>query len=337
MEGVLDPYAQVRFLSDSQMTPRALQEARALLIRTRTCCNAQTLAASAVEFVGSATIGTDHIDIPYCTGRGIEVANAPGCNAGAVMQYVFTALAALAQRRQVNLKAPVLGIIGVGHVGGRVADLARLMGFDVLLNDPPREEKEGPDGFCPLPRLLAQSDIVTLHVPLTPLTRAMADDAFFAQLRDGACFINTSRGAVVDEAALRHAAGRLGPIVLDVWNHEPQIDPQTVAVTALATEHIAGYSLEGKRNASQTVVRALARHFGWEPLFDFSVNLPPAEFVPTSLLLSRCFPIFVEDTALRECPRQFEARRSAYRFRREWTPQQYKLLPLCLQQMISSN
>ncbi|MDD2538275.1 MAG: 4-phosphoerythronate dehydrogenase [Bacteroidales bacterium] len=330
LDAITASHARITRMPGHMIGPSDVRRADALVIRTRTVCNASLLQGSAVSFIGSATIGTDHIDLEYCASGNITVTAAPGCNAGAVMQYLFTALAAWARAGETDLREMTLGIVGVGNVGKKVEDLARHLGMKTILNDPPRALTEGPEGFSTLDRLLTEADIVTMHVPLTPLTRGMAGREFFRSLRNGACFVNTSRGAVVDESALREASGRLGGIILDVWQGEPHIDPSTVKITDLATPHIAGYSLEGKRNASQTVLRALARHFGWEDLKDHTIDLPPVPVVPAHLLFTRCFPIFVEDKRLRDAPHDFETQRNAYVYRREWTPEQYRQLTLCL-------
>ena len=206
LEGVLDDWFDVRRLPGREIGPDDVRDASALLVRTRTRCNASLLEGSAVRLVATATIGTDHIDMRYCAKHGITVASAPGCNAAAVAQYVGAALHALSLDRQ----GATLGVIGVGHVGSLVAEVGRRAGMRVLLSDPPREAAEGPAGFTPLPELLAASDIVTLHIPLWPENRDFADAAFFSQMRPGASFFNASRGEVVDEDAL--LAARQGKI-----------------------------------------------------------------------------------------------------------------------------
>jgi erythronate-4-phosphate dehydrogenase len=336
LEGITGKHARIIRKPGHLIEARDIRNADALIVRTRTVCSAALLQDSSVSFIGSPTIGTDHIDMEFCKAKGIAVANAPGCNSGAVMQYVFTALVAWAGSRKCDLRNKTLGIIGVGNVGKKVATLAGHLGMHTILNDPPRARAEGPHGFSDLGFLLEKSDIVTMHVPLDPLTRGMAHRNFFASMKGSACFINTSRGDVVDEGALREASPRLGGIILDVWHGEPHIDPATVSITDIATPHIAGYSLEGKRNASQQVVRALAKHYGWDDLKDYSIVLPTVGQVPQDLLFTRCFPIFVEDKQLRTAPEQFEHLRNAYVFRREWTPEQYRQLTLCLPHKISS-
>jgi erythronate-4-phosphate dehydrogenase len=331
LEGITSQHARIVRLPYTGINSESVRKADALLVRTRTRCSAGLLGGSAVSFIGSPTIGTDHINMEYCTASQIEVVNAPGCNAGAVMQYVFTALAALAGDRSSDLCGKTLGIIGVGNVGSREEKLANGLGMKTLLHDPPRAEREGPEKFCDLDFLLKHADVVTLHVPLDKTTEGMAGTDFFRNMKKGACFINTSRGPVVNEYALRCAASHLGGIILDVWQGEPHICTDTLHVTHIATPHIAGYSVEGKRNASQTVVRALARHFSWEDLKEYTVDLPPACDVPSRLLFKACFPVMDEDRRLRAAPERFEEQRNAYVFRREWTPEQYNRLNLCLQ------
>ncbi|HBG53954.1 MAG TPA: erythronate-4-phosphate dehydrogenase [Rikenellaceae bacterium] len=332
LEGISEKHARITRMPGHLIGPQVVRKADALLVRTRTVCSAGLLKDSRISFIGTTTIGTDHIDLEYCTKAGIVVANAPGCNAGAVMQYVFTALFAWAGNNAGDLKNKTLGIVGVGIVGKKVAALASRLGIRTILNDPPRAEAEGPEGFSDLGLLLEQSDIVTMHVPLTPLTINMVQSHFLSYMKKGACFINTSRGAVVDEQALRKAAPQLGGIILDVWQGEPHINPATIEVSSIGTPHIAGYSLEGKRNATEQVVQAMAIHFGWNDLQNYSVALPAASYVPSDLLFTHCFPIFEEDKQLRKEPEQFEQIRNAYVFRREWTQEQYSRLTLCLPQ-----
>jgi len=334
LEGIPLRLARLTRLSGHLIDKEAIRAADALIVRTRTRCDASLLEGTPVSFIGSATIGTDHIDIAYCKSRSIKVVNAPGCNAGAVMQYVFTALVAWAAKKNEDLAGKTLGVVGVGNVGKKVVELANHLGMKALLNDPPRALAEGSACFVELAELLTHADIVTLHVPLAPDTRGMADWTFFSSMKKGACLVNTSRGEVVDEEALKDAAKNLGGIILDVWQNEPHIDVETLQITDIATPHIAGYSLEGKRNASEAVIRALADHFGWKELEDHTISLPLPLPVPDDLLFTHCFPIFVEDKQLRNAPRQFEAFRKAYVYRREWTQEQYRQLTLCLPKKI---
>ena len=209
LKGVLEPYAEVVYKKGFDITREDILDADALLIRTRTRCDASLLGGTKVSLITTATIGTDHIDLDYCREHGIEVANASGCNAGGVMQYVFSALYGVAARKGIKIAGSTIGIIGVGNVGKKVESMAEYLGFNVLRCDPPRAQKEGPAGFCSLEYLIENSDIVTLHVPLDEMTRGMASDAFFTLMKPGAIFINASRGEVVNETALIEASPKL--------------------------------------------------------------------------------------------------------------------------------
>ena len=303
--GAFEPWFKVRYLAGRAIVASEVRDAVALVVRTRTRCDAQLLAGSSVKLVATATIGTDHIDMAYCAAQGIAVVSAPGCNAAAVAQYVMAALRALSLDRP----GATLGIVGVGHVGSLVAEAAVRAGLRVLLSDPPREAAEGPAAFTPLPELLAVSDIVTLHIPLWPENRDFADAAFFAAMKSGASFINASRGEVVNENALLAARPRLDRLVLDVWKNEPDINLALLAVADLATPHIAGYSLQGKINGTEAVVQAVGRYFGIEPLSTFrvaGVELPQEPY-----------DICRDDAALRRDPSSFEPLRSHYAYRND--------------------
>lgn len=332
IQGVLEPYATVSYAQGSEMAAMDLSHTQVLLIRTRTRCTARVLERSDLSFVGTVTAGTDHVDADFCRQKGIRFVSAPGCNASAVAQWVITALFAVYTKYGQSLENKTLGIVGVGHIGSLVQAYARALGFKVLLNDPPRAAVEGPQAFVGLEKILKESDIVSLHVPLTAETLSMAGDDFFAAMKPGACFVNASRGKVVDEAALRRAHRHLGFVMLDVWNNEPRIDTRLLSCTHLATPHIAGYSLEGKMRATEMVVRDLARHFGWKDLYGFTLPLPPPckpELRPLDRagdsqkilndLFSQIFPIFLKDRLLRENPLSFEPLRVNERNRREFS------------------
>ena len=269
LEGVFEPYAEVVYIDGRSINHDDIIDADALVIRTRTKCNAELLDGTKVSMIATATIGLDHIDLDYCREHNIEVHNAEGCNAGGVMQYVFSALYGVAARKGIKLDGATLGIVGVGHVGSKVETMARHLGFKVLLCDPPRAAVEGDDKFCSLEYLLANSQIVTLHVPLNETTRKMADEEFFMLMPPGAIFINASRGEVVDDDALIKAVPKLGAVVIDTWNNEPAVDPELVEIVDIATPHIAGYSYQGKQNGTASAVQSVARHFGIKELYDY--------------------------------------------------------------------
>ena len=329
LEGVFDPYADMTYLPGDKIGPEDVRDADVLMVRTRTKCNADLLEGSKVKFIATATIGTDHIDFPYCDSKGIVVRNAPGCNAGGVMEYVFSALYGLASRRSISLQGDTIGIIGVGHVGSLIERMGRALGFKILKCDPPRAEAEGSFGFCDLDYLLQNSQIVTLHVPLDETTRGMANSEFFSLRQPGAFFINAARGEVVCDDALKAAIPKLGPVIIDTWNHEPDIDLDLMDKVAIATPHIAGYSYQGKQNGTAAAVRAVAHYFGITELYEFfpKTDLPENEAVKLDLkglnqgeiasVLQYNYPIFTDDFMLRLNPENFDRLRSEYNYRRE--------------------
>ena len=279
LKGVLEPYGEVVYKKGLDICRDDIVDADALLIRTRTRCDEELLEGTDVSIITTATIGTDHIDLDYCSSHGIEVANASGCNAGGVMQYVFSALYGIAARKGIKIDGATIGIVGVGNVGRRIEYMADYLGFKVLRCDPPRAQKEGPEGFCSLEHLLTESDIVTLHVPLDENTRGMANADFFTLMKPGAIFINAARGEVVNEEALLEAAPKMGAIVIDTWNHEPSVNEELIDVVDIATPHIAGYSYQGKVNGTSMAVQAIAKHFGIRELEEFK----PEDDIPDEL------------------------------------------------------
>lgn len=329
LEGVFEPYAEVVYKDGRDICADDASDSDSLIIRTRTKCGAPLLEGSKVSMIATATIGTDHIDLPWCAGHGIEVANAQGCNAGGVMQYVFTALYALAQKKGLSLGGKTIGIVGVGHVGSKVEAMARHLGFKLLLCDPPRAAKEGPDGFCSLDELLSEADIVTMHTYLDPTTRGMADAAFFGKMKQGAIFINASRGEVVVDEALIEASPKFSGIIIDTWNGEPDINRKLMAVADIATTHIAGYSYQGKQNGTAMAVQAVARHFGIDELQNFRpateskdkevaiIDFAGMNQSEIASVLQENYPIFEDDRAFRSAPERFEQLRSEYDYRRE--------------------
>lgn len=329
LEGVFEPYADVVYIDGRAITHDDLIDADAMIIRTRTRCNSELLDNTRVRIIATATIGTDHIDLPYCSERGIEVHNAEGCNAGGVMQYVFSALYGVAARKAIKLDGMNFGIIGVGNVGRKVEEMASYLGFNVLRCDPPRAAAEGEEGFCSLEYLLANSQIVTLHVPLDDSTRRMADESFFLQMQPGTIFINAARGEIMDEDALKDAYPKLGAVIIDTWNNEPDVDEALIDLVDVATPHIAGYSYQGKQNGTAMSVQAVARHFGIRELYDYYPENDIPDHGPVLLdlkdkkqgeiaaVFQYNYPIFTDDFRFRMEPGNFEKMRSAYQYRRE--------------------
>ncbi len=337
LKGIFEPWAEMVYLPGSQISREHLRDADALITRTRTRINRELLEGTKVRFIVTATIGYDHIDTAYLKEKGITWTNAPGCNAGSVMQYIAATLSWLGKNRGIRFDKTTLGIIGVGHVGSKVGHMATSLGMKVLLNDPPRQRKEGDKEFVSLSALLQDSDIITLHVPLnktgTDKTLGMVDELFMSRLKPGAILINSSRGAVVQDAILKEAlhAEHLGGLVLDVWNHEPDIDLALLQATDLGTPHIAGYSADGKANGTAMSVQAIARFFDLPLTRWYPAKIPPPEkpLIPlTDALTDRqqaltkailhTYPIEKDDHDLKKNPAQFEQLRGNYPVRREF-------------------
>ena len=330
IKGVFEPYADVLYKESSTITNDDCLDADGLIVLSRTKCNEALLKGTSVKMIATAAIGTDHIDLPYCRNNGIFVSNAQGCNAGGTMNYVFSALYGAASRKSVPITGATIGVIGVGHVGSMVASMASHLGFKVLLNDPPRAVEEGDSQYVRLDYLLENSDIVSLHAPLNAETKGMADESFFSKMKFGAFFVNTARGEIVDEAALKRAMPKLGPVILDTWNNEPDVDLELVEMVDIATPHIAGYSYQGKQRGTAAAVRSIARFFKIEPLYEFYPPTDVKELEAVRLDLNGMnqgqitsvfqynYPIFTDDFMFRLAPWDFEKIRSEYSYRREF-------------------
>ncbi len=337
LKGVLEPYAQVTYLPGSRMDRNSIKDADALIIRTRTKCNEELLAGTQVKFIATATIGFDHIDTVWCEQNSIKWTNAPGCNSSSVQQYVASALLKISGDSGFLLRDKTLGIVGVGNVGSKVLKVAEAFGMKVLLNDPPRARREGSDGFATFEQILAEADIITLHVPLNlegdDKTYNMFSGEVFGRIRKGAWLINTSRGEVVSTEAFKEAlAGeKIDGAVIDVWEREPEIDIPLMHMAFLATPHIAGYSADGKANGTAMAVRRLSDEFGlplgeWypsgipdvpEPVFTIDCNGKDSEDIARRVVF-HSYNIIEDDIRLRFDPSRFEKERENYPVRREF-------------------
>lgn len=281
VEAAFGRHGTVRLLPGAAVTPEAVRDADVLLVRSVTRVDADLVAGARVRFVGSATIGTDHVDQAALAERGIAFAHAPGSNAGSVVEYVLAALLRLSVRHGEALRGRTVGVVGCGAIGERLARRLPAFGARVLRSDPPRAEREGAAGFVDLDALLAEADVVTLHVPLTAdgphPTRHLLGAGALARMRPDAWLVNAARGAVVDNAALRAAlaAGRPGAAVLDVWEGEPVPDAALVEAVALGTPHVAGYSYDGKVAGTRQLYDAFVRHLGVAPQWDDAAALAP--------------------------------------------------------------
>lgn len=320
-KGLLEPYGNVSYLTPAQINADAMSRCNALITRTRTHCDAALLANSPCTMIASATIGLDHIDLDYCRNRGIEVANAPGCNAPAVAQYVLASIIAL--RGANNLRGIRLGIVGVGHVGRIVESWAGQLGMTVMKCDPPRQRMEGPDGFVGMDEIARNADIITFHTPYTRKgpdpTHHLADADFLQSLSRKPVIINSARGQIVDNEALCRALdnGTVSHAIIDCWENEPQISRQLLQRAFIATPHIAGYSREGKIRATAMAIEAVGRHFGFPPPeISAGVSSGPRREITADIISSSYDPL-TDTAALRANPEAFESLRNNYNLRRE--------------------
>ncbi len=338
LKGVLEPFTDVEYIEGKKISHEHLIDADALITRTRTTCNEKLLKGTKVKFIATATIGFDHIDTDWCENNGIIWTNAPGCNAGSVYQYVASSLVAISKKYGLNFEDRSLGIIGVGNVGRKIVKLGEWLGMRVLLCDPPKSRIEGNCGYVSFEGILRESDIISCHVPLNmsgqDKTYHLFDEMVFQILNAGTILINTSRGEVVDNAALKNAlksGQKLCASILDVWENEPHIDKGLVDHLDIATPHIAGYSADGKANATAMVVQSLSKFFniplsGWIP-----ENLPVPDCTELTIdcngksyqdILSEAiefsYQITEDDKRLRSSLNEFEFQRSNYPLRREF-------------------
>ncbi|MGC9471638.1 MAG: 4-phosphoerythronate dehydrogenase [Bacteroidales bacterium] len=335
LRNVLEPYASIQYLPGNLIRQKHLKKTDALVIRTRTRCNQSLLEGTPIRFIATATIGFDHIDTEYCSRNGIAWANAPGCNASSVMQYMASVLAYLQQHEGFSLREQVLGIIGVGHVGKKVQQLAALLGIRVLLYDPPRARTEGRQGFSTLDEIYEKVTVLSFHVPLNregpDKTYHMGNAEFFRRMHHPFILINTARGEVLETRGVLNAmeSGKIKAVVLDVWENEPDVDASLLKKALIATPHIAGYSTEGKANGTAMSVRSLARYFGlplenWypRPLPEpgnrdiFPEGKHEAEILSSALL--KAYPVQEDSQKLKNDPGSFEQLRDHYPVRREY-------------------
>jgi len=337
INGALEPFSEVIYLPGSLTTREVVRNADALITRTRTLCSREMLEGSSVRLIATATIGFDHIDTDFCSAAGIEWVNAPGCNAESVNQYIASALFSWSMRKNRALSDKTIGIVGVGQVGSRVARTCGILGMNVLLNDPPRERREGSSPFVSLSTIRQQADIITFHVPLNmegiDRTHHMVGETFLQDLHNRQLIINTSRGEVFESQAVYRAigAGQVSGSIIDCWENEPELDLDLLKRADFGTPHIAGYSKDGKANGTRASVRAVSRFFGlgideWEPpgiepppkpVIELDGNRQSADSILAQAVLST-YDIESDDRALRENPQLFEQLRGDYPVRREF-------------------
>ena len=304
-----------------------IRDADALIIRTRTHCDAQLLKGSNVKFVATATIGYDHIDTNFMEQAGIKWINCPGCNASSVAQYIDAVLTLIKTEKHIDIQKQTIGIVGCGHVGRKVVEVARRKGMNILICDPPRSDAEGEKGFVSMEQIAKEADIITFHVPLTKEGRYptyhLANETLFDSLSKRPIIINSSRGAVVDNEALLYAINynKVKDAVIDTWENEPNINKELLKRVWIGTPHIAGYSADGKTNADNMVISALCEFFSLpkQPAI-CPPEIPNADLCPKNedertLFFYNPIP---ESNKLKLEPEKFEWFRNNYPLRREY-------------------
>ena len=316
-----------------------LDDADALMVRSVTKVNASLLEGKAIKFVGTATAGTDHVDENWLKQAGIGFSAAPGCNAIAVVEYVFSSLLMLAERDGFALRDRTVGIVGVGNVGGRLQARLEALGIRTLLCDPPRADRGDEGDFRSLDELVREADVLTFHTPLFKegpyKTLHLADEALLSRLKPGTVLINACRGAVVDNTALlaRLNAGQELSVVLDVWEGEPDLNVDLLHKVDVVTAHMAGYTLEGKARGTTQVFEAWSAFIGREQHVALDTLLPAPEFGRITLhgpldqptlkrLVHLVYDVRRDDAPLRNVagiPGEFDKLRKNYLERREWS------------------
>ena len=322
---------ETRVLEGRHLTAADVHDVDLLALRSTTLVNRALLEGSKVRFIGTATIGTDHLDIPYLEQAGIAWCFAPGCNANSVSEYITAALLHLGQRHGFALDGLTIGVVGIGNVGRRVVQKMEALGLRVLMNDPPRERAGDGGPYVPLETILAESDIVTVHVPLNKTgpdrTQHLADAAFFGRMKRGAIFLDAARGAVVDTEALLQAlaSGQVRHALLDTWEGEPAYRRDIMDRVDLATPHIAGHSFEGKVMGTVLVYREACRVLGVPATWSHEPLMPPAS-VPAIIVdaagrpdeavlhevVREVYDIAADDRRFRETAVPDEAKRAAH-------------------------
>jgi len=273
-------FGEIRRVHGRSVTREAVREADVLLVRSITKVDRALLAGSNVRFVGTCTIGTDHLDLDYFAEAGIRWSSAPGCNARGVVDYVLSALVTLAELEGVPLARRTYGVVGAGQVGSRLVHVLRALGWEVKVCDPVRQAAEGGD-YLTLDEIIAQCDVISLHTPLTRTgshaTRHLLDAERLGRLKHGTWLINAARGPIVDNLALKSLLIEREDVqaVLDVWEHEPSVDGELADLCVLATPHIAGYSLDGRQRGTAQIYQAYCAFRGEPPAVQLADLLPP--------------------------------------------------------------
>lgn len=336
---------EATILEGRNITAADIKDADIFATRSTTKVNEDLLTGSKIKFVGTATIGIDHMDTTYMEENGIEWCYSPGCNANSVSEYLVAGLLHLAHQHHFTLEGKTIGVIGVGNVGKRVVKKAEALGMRVLQNDPPRERAENSSQFVSLDKIIQESDIITVHVPLTKdgvdATYHLADSKFFKQCKQGLIFIDAARGPVVDTPALINAidSRKISHCIMDTWEGEPDLVQELLDKVDIGTPHIAGHSYEGKVQGTIMVFEQACEFFGIDSNWDPEPFMPEAIVPEISInatglddeealqqIVSRIYDITVDDSNLRKISAKvgvdrkahFDALRKSYPVRREF-------------------
>ncbi|MCL5027550.1 MAG: 4-phosphoerythronate dehydrogenase [Bacteroidetes bacterium] len=346
-EEAFSKFGNVELMHGRKISNSNLQNADALIVRSITKVNEELLKSTPVKFVGTATIGTDHIDQDYLKSMNIYFSDAKGCNADAVAEYVFTSIFKIAAEQDISLKDKTIGVVGIGNIGSRIVKLANALGMKVLMNDPPLKRKAGSKDFVPLKEIYS-ADIITLHVPLNKEGEDKTVHLFnienLNKLNDGAIFINASRGQVTNNLALSEMIEKKNlHVVLDVWEDEPDINIDLLKKVKFASPHVAGYSLEGKVNGTAMIYNALCKLLNvmpsWQPTLpevsNSIIELKEESNLEQKLndIFSAVYDIKRDDNQMRnmfgipdnERPKYFDSLRKNYSLRREFPNYNIKL------------
>lgn len=338
-EEAFSSFGNTRLVDGRNLSNKDVKDADVLVVRSITNVNEELLSNSKVKFVGTATIGTDHIDLEYLKEQKIIFADAKGCNADSVAEYVFTALLKIASEKNISLRKKTIGVVGIGNIGSKVVGLAESLGMKVLRNDPPLQRKGVENDYVYLTEIL-QADIITFHVPMyfegIDKTFHLINEDNLKMIKEGTIIINSSRGAVINNVALlSESKKREFELILDVWEKEPLINTELLSKTKVATPHIAGYSYEGKVNGTMMIYKELCKFLNiqptWQPklpkIENIDLKLPESDSDEERLykLLSSVYNIEHDDELMRrinslgpsEQTKYFDSMRKYYPVRRE--------------------
>lgn len=336
LKGIAEQYGDVTYLDGSAFTNESIKDADTLIVRTVTHFDEAILKGTNVKLICSATIGYDHIDTEYCDTHGIAWHNAPGCNSGSVQQYVISSLINIFRAKGFKLKDKTIGIVGVGNVGKKVAVACELLGMKVLLNDPPRQDTEQLNTFVTLNKIKEEADIITFHTPLVKegkyKTYHLANEDFFSSLKRKPLIINSARGGIIDTRAIKEAIknGKISGAVIDCWENEPQIDIEYMHMVDIATPHIAGYSADGKANATRMSLEWLANFYNMskDPISQIKVPDPENPVIdindfnksenPIYDVILQTYDPILDYKHLKASPETFKQLRNNYPLRREY-------------------